>query len=287
MDIGNDAVGLFEIKGRRMPTTFVPWKHFKQHYPQFRWKSWPILLNNMIVRTRRIFAPEDYQLLFHRVLEKSKAFILDAEVSVHSIRYLNYPVNTLFNHVEYILRLFYLYIYYIDFLPKSLTTRTFIEFLQQRLVEEKETIPEHFFNVHPSTFKRLEFTGFPRGSRRMCLDITPEIDKEVKKINALAFPPDEELKKQLALYPLEKAVRHSRIVPSDMDQLEVFHTEDEWRQIHEKEKEKKREKKEKRKQKLERSVVKDVARMETEAMDGKKMKKKTKKMKGFVKGMKV
>lgn len=182
----------------------------------------------------------------------SKSFVLDAEISAYSIRYLEFPVNQFFNHVEYILRLVYLYVYYIDSFSETTTVREFIEFLREKLVEESETIPEHFFNVHPSSFKRLEFTGFPRGSLYLGIVITDEVEEEVKMINDIAFPPDKELKKLLPKYRFAEAVRHSRIIDSDMNQLEEFRTKEEWDVFWEQEKKKSR--KEKAKRKLERSL---------------------------------
>ena len=253
----------------------MPWKKFRNYFPEFCWSGWKVQLRDFILRTRRIFLPEDYKLLFDCILEGSKPFVLDAEVSAYSIRYLEFPVNQFFNHVEYILRLVYLYVYYVDSLSDTITVREFIEFLREKLVEERETIPEHFFNVHPSSFKRLEFTGFPRGSLYLGMVLNEDVDKEVKMINGLAFPPDEELKELLPKYRLAEAVRHSRIIDSDMMQLEEFRTKEEWDVYWENEKKKSR--KEKAKRKLERSTK--ITETPEKKQKKKKQKKRVSKMK--------
>ena len=266
---------LFDIKGRKLPEKYVPWKKFKSYFPDFCWQGWKIQLQDFVLRTRRNFLPEDYKLLFDCILEGSKAFVLDAEVSAYSIRYLEYPVNQFFNHVEYILRLIYLYVYYIDSFSESTTVREMIQFLRIKLVEESETIPEHFFNVHPSSFKRVEFTGFPRGSLHLGMVLTEEIEKEVKMVNDMAFPPDEELEQLLPQYRFAEAVRHSRIVDSDTRQLEEFHVKEEWDVIWEQEKKKSR--KERSKRKLERSI--NISENPEKKMKKKKKMKKVSKMK--------
>ena len=138
------------------------------------------------------------------------------------------PVNTFFHHIEFMLRFFYLYVYFVDELPPNLTMRTFIHFLQKRLIDDKEDIPYLFANVAPSGWKTYEFCGFCHGQKVTYVRFSKELDEEVMKINEISYPPDEELKELIHMYPLSEAVCYSGIIPSDMERKEEFLTDDEW-----------------------------------------------------------
>ena len=128
------------------------------------------------------------------------------------------------------LRFFYLYVYFVDELPPNLTMRTFIHFLQKRLVDEEENIPFLFINMSPSAWKMFEFCGFCHGQKVTYVRFSDELDEEVTKINELSYPPDEELKEVIHNYPLSEAVRYSGIIPSDIERKEEFLTDEEWEQ---------------------------------------------------------
>lgn len=145
------------------------------------------------------------------------------------------PVNQLFHPIEYIFRLVYLYIYYINEIPCNCTLRTFIEFLRERLVVQKEVIPTLCFRLKGKQFCDIEFCGFVRGCSKSAVKITDEMNKEVKWLNELELPSDDELLSMIQSAntggcQLRLAAEYSRLIPSDMEQSEEMLYEEEWEQ---------------------------------------------------------
>ena len=103
------------------------------------------------------------------------------------------PVNQFMTHLEYLIRLFMLFVYFIDELPTPLTMRSFLTFLNQKLVIEKEEIPFFCFPLSAGTTFSIEFCGYVRGEEFRCYDPSPELDAEVIELNKVILPPDEEL----------------------------------------------------------------------------------------------
>ena len=138
-----------------------------------------------------------------------------------------------------------------DELPPNLTMRTFIHFLQKRLIDDKEDIPDLFANVAPSGWKTYEFCGFCHGQKVTYVRFSKELDDEVMKMNEISYPPDEELKELIHMYPLSEAVRYSGIIPSDMERKEEFLTDEEWEK---RKAQKKLEKEELRRKRIQKSL---------------------------------
>ena len=147
------------------------------------------------------------------------------------------------------LRFFYLYVYFVDELPPDLTMRSFIHFLQKRLVDDEEDIPYLFANLAPSGWNTYEFSGFCHGQKMAYVRFSKELDEEVMKINEISYPPDEELKQVIHMFPLSEAVRYSGIIPTDMERKEEFLTDEEWEKRRVQEKMEREERKKKRIQK--------------------------------------
>ena len=86
-----------------------------------------------------------------------------------------------------------LFVYFIDELPTPLTMRSFLTFLNQKLVVEKEEIPFFCFPLNAGTTFSIEFCGFVRGDQFRSYDPSPELDAEVIELNKVILPPDDEL----------------------------------------------------------------------------------------------
>lgn len=194
----------------------------------------------------RFWCIEEYALLFDYVLKNSRSVLLDNIPCVLSIRYLSLyyvvypfivrPVNQLFHPIEYIFRIIYLYIYYINEIPDNCTLRSFIEFLQERIVVQKEEIPSLCFRLKGNRFLDIEFCGFIRGCNKQVEPHSEEVDKEVKWLNELELPSDEELLSMIQSAnaggcQLRLAAEYSRLIPSDMEQSEEMMYEEEWEQL--------------------------------------------------------
>lgn len=161
------------------------------------------------------------------------------------------PVNTFISHIEYMLRFIYLYVYFVDELPPDLTMRSFIQFLRQRLLVEKEEIPYLVLNNVPGSFRKLEFSGFVHGLQTHYVRFSKELDEEVRRIVEISYPPDEEIKEHMHEMPLSEAVKYSGILPSDVEREEEFLTKAQWE---EKKREEKKEREEKKRKVLARAV---------------------------------
>ena len=184
-------------------------------------------------------------------------------------------MNTFISHIEYMMRFIYLYVYFVDELPPDLTMRSFIHFLRQRLLVEKEEIPYLVLNNVPGSFRKLEFSGFVHGLQTHYVNFSKELDEEVRQIIELSYPPDEEIKSQMHDMPLSEAVRYSGILPSDVVREEEFLTKDQWA---EKKRKLNEEREEKKRKVLARAVVKGVLRSGEE---GEVKKRKVRKLKGM------
>lgn len=146
------------------------------------------------------------------------------------------------NHLEYMVRIFLLFVYFIDELPEPLTMRSFLEFLRQKLVVEKEEIPYFNYPLQSSMSNSFEFCGFVRGNDFSYVELSPELDKEVARINRIILPSDEEL---VALLDQEnadgcqliRAAQYSGVLPGGEGQSETLMDEKEWDEYEEREKE--------------------------------------------------
>ena len=160
-------------------------------------------------------------------------------------------MNTFISHIEYMLRFIYLYVYFVDELPPDLTMRSFIQFLRQRLLVEKEEIPYLVLHNVPGSFSKLEFSGFVHGLQTHYVRFSKELDEEVRRIVEISYPPDEEIKDHMHEMPLSEAVKYSGILPSDVEREEEFLTKAQWE---EKKREEKKEREEKKRKVLARAV---------------------------------
>lgn len=186
------------------------------------------------------------------------------------------PVNTFISPIECMMRLIYLYVYFVDELPPDLTMRSFILFLRQRLLVEKEEIPYLVMNIVPGSFRKLEFSGFVHGLQTNYVNFSKELDEEVKRLMEITYPPDEEIKSIMHDFSLSEAVRYSGIVPSDVVREEEFLTKEQWA---EKKRQKKEEREARRRKVLARSVSKSGVLKSGE--EGESKKRRVRKVRGM------
>lgn len=186
------------------------------------------------------------------------------------------PVNTFISPIECMMRLIYLYVYFVDELPSDLTMRSFILFLRQRLLVEKEEIPYLVMNIVPGSFRKLEFSGFVHGLQTNYVNFSKELDEEVKRLMEITYPPDEEIKSIMHDFSLSEAVRYSGIVPSDVVREEEFLTKEQWA---EKKRQKKEEREARRRKVLARSVLKSGVLKSGE--EGESKKRRVRKVRGM------
>ena len=137
-------------------------------------------------------------------------------------------------HLEYMIRIFMLFVYFIDELPSPLTMRSFLEFLNQKLVIEKENIPIFCFPLPAGTTFSIEFCGFVRGDEFRTFKPSPELDADVIAINKSILPPDEELaalldEENAGGCQLIRAAQYSGILPGgEEEHSEEMLDDDEW-----------------------------------------------------------
>lgn len=186
------------------------------------------------------------------------------------------PVNTFISPIECMMRLIYLYVYFVDELPPDLTMRSFVLFLRQRLLVEKEEIPYLVMNIVPGSFRKLEFSGFVHGLQTNYVNFSKELDEEVKRLMEITYPPDEEIKSIMHDFSLSEAVRYSGIVPSDVVREEEFLTKEQWA---EKKRQKKEEREARRRKVLARSVSKSGVLKSGE--EGESKKRRVRKVRGM------
>lgn len=146
-----------------------------------------------------------------------------------------------------------LFVYFIDELPEPLTMRSFLEFLNQKLVVEKEQIPCFRYALPAAQLSSFEFCGFIRGATNLCYEASPELDKEIIELNKIAVPPDDELaalldQENAGGCQLIQAAQYSGILPGGENQSETLLDDEGWeelerRNLEMREKEKKKKKK--------------------------------------------
>ena len=151
-------------------------------------------------------------------------------------------MNQLFHPIEYIFRLVYLYVYFINEIPASSTIREYIQFLREKLLVQKESIPSLCFRLKGSRFADIDFCGFMRGCNTGYVKYSEEMDREVAWLLDIERPPDEELVGLIASAnangcQLRLAAEYSRLIPSEMAQSEEMLDEEEWKERWKKKKE--------------------------------------------------
>ena len=165
------------------------------------------------------------------------------------------PVNQFLTHLEYMIRLFMLFVYFIDELPTPLTMRSFLTFLNQKLVIEKEEIPFFCFPLNAGTTFSIEFCGFVRGEQLKVFDPSPELDAEIIELNKVILPPDEELaalldEESAGGCQLIRAAQYAGILPGgEEEHSEPMLDDEEWEEYIAKQEEEREEKKKKKKKK--------------------------------------
>lgn len=165
------------------------------------------------------------------------------------------PVNQFLTHLEYMIRLFMLFVYFIDELPSSLTMRSFLTFLNQKLVVEKEEIPYFCFPLNAGTTFSIEFCGYVRGEQIAVYDPSPELDAEIIELNKIVLPPDEELaalldEENAGGCQLIRAAQYAGILPGGEEEHSEPMLDDKgWEEYIEKQEEEMEEKRKKRRKK--------------------------------------
>ena len=162
------------------------------------------------------------------------------------------PVDQFESPAEYFMRIVFLFVYYIDELPLSLTTRDLLLFLQEHVVGDQELQKFFYLKIHGLRLSYVEFDGFIRGFPSIYVDRTPELDKEVFKLNEAEIPDDAELEALIEEAncngcELVRLVQYSGIIPGDVERSEEMLDDEEW--------EKKKKKERKRKKKARKSTL--------------------------------
>ena len=143
--------------------------------------------------------------------------------------------------MEYMVRLFYLFVYFVDELPRDLTMRSFLAFLRQKLVVEQEDIPYFCYPLSGVNGTNFEFCGFSRGCVTSYTRFSPELDEEVFRLNEFVIPPDEELIQILdgenaGGCQLMRAAQYAGIVEGDVERSEELKDKEGWDEWESKEK---------------------------------------------------
>lgn len=146
-----------------------------------------------------------------------------------------------------------LFVYFIDELPEPLTMRSFLEFLNQKLVVEKEQIPCFRYALPAAQLSSFEFCGFIRGATNLCYEASPELDKEIIELNKIAVPPDDELaalldQENAGGCQLIQAAQYSGILPGGENQSETLLDDEGWEELERRNLEMREKEKKKKKQ---------------------------------------
>ena len=123
------------------------------------------------------------------------------------------------------MRIVFLFVYYIDELPLSLTTRDLLLFLQEHVIGDQELQKFFYLKIHGLRLSYVEFDGFIRGFPSIYVDRTPELDKEVFELNEAEIPDDAELEALIEEAncngcELVRLVQYSGIIPGDVERSE-------------------------------------------------------------------
>ena len=143
------------------------------------------------------------------------------------------------------MRIVFLFVYYIDELPLTLTTRDLLLFLQEHVHEDKELLGLFYIKIYGLTMRRAEFDGFIRGFPTRYVDRSPELDEEVFKLNEAEIPEDAELKMRIEEAncngcELVRAAQYSGIIPGDIERSEEMLDDEEWKKKRKEEMKKKK-----------------------------------------------